>query len=125
MLKYNKRLTSNAQKLRKTMTAEERQLWYLFLRRVPLTINRQRMIGNYIVDFYCNEAKLVIELDGSQHYGNLGADSDRKRDTYLGSCGLMVLRYSNREVRTQFEGVCTQILSVMEQRTGLKLILRE
>ena len=125
MLKYNKRLTPNAQKLRKEMTAEERQLWYLFLRRIPLTINRQRAIGNYIVDFYCHEAKLVIEVDGSQHYDNQGADSDHKRDTYLSSCGLMVLRYSNREVRTQFEGVCSQILSVMEHRTGLKLNLRE
>ena len=125
MLEYDKKLTPNAQKLRKEMTAEERQLWYLFLRRIPLTVNRQRMIGNYIVDFYCNQAKLVIELDGSQHYERDGVAYDSKRDTYLKSCGLIVLRYSNRNIHEQFKAVCSQILSVMEERTGQEIILKE
>ena len=125
MLEHNKKLTPNAQKLRKEMTAEERQLWYLFLRRIPLTVNRQRMIGNYIVDFYCHEAKLAIELDGSQHYESSGVAYDSKRDEYLKSCGLMVLRYSNRDIHERFKAVCSHILSAMEERTGQEIILKE
>ena len=90
MLEYDKKLTPNAQKLRKEMTAEERQLWYLFLRRVPLTVNRQKTIGRYIVDFYCHQAGLVIELDGSQHYEAEGIASDQVRDAYLRSCGVLI-----------------------------------
>ena len=107
------------------MTPEERQLWYLFLRRIPLTVNRQRMLGNYIVDFYCHEAKLAIELDGSQHYESSGLVYDSKRDEYLKSCGLMVLRYSNRDIHERFKAVCSHILSVMEERTGQEIILKE
>ena len=125
MLEYSKKLTPNAQKLRKEMTTEERQLWYLFLHRIPLTINRQRMIGNYIVDFYCHQAKLVIELDGSQHYESAGVAYDSERDAYLKSCGLLVLRYSNRDIHEQFKAVCSHILSVIEERTGQEIILKE
>ena len=75
----NYRLTGNAKALRKNMTKEERHLWYDFLKTLPFTINRQKVIGMYIVDFYCAEAKLVIELDGSQHYSDGGQQTDKKR----------------------------------------------
>ena len=68
------------------------------------------MIGNYIVDFYCASAKIVIELDGSQHFEEQGKRYDEKRDEYLKSLGLTVLRYSNYDVNTNFYGVCTDIM---------------
>ena len=106
----NKKLTPNAKNLRKNMTKEERHLWYDFLKTLPITIHRQKVIGNYIVDFYCASAKIVIELDGSQHYKDKGLESDVIRDEYLKSLGLRVLRYSNLDVNKNFEGVCMDIL---------------
>jgi very-short-patch-repair endonuclease len=107
--KHNPALTANAKALRKNMTKEERHLWYDFLRGLPMMVHRQKVIGNYIVDFYIAEAKLVIELDGSQHYETEGQISDRMRDTYLRSLGLTVLRYSNADVNLQFQSVCMDI----------------
>ena len=106
----NPKLTANAQELRKNMTKEERNLWYNFLKELPITINKQKVIGNYIVDFYCASAKIVIELDGSQHFEEQGKRYDEKRDEYLKSLGLTVLRYSNYDVNTNFYGVCTDIM---------------
>ena len=106
----NSRLTANSQILRKRMTKEERHLWYDFLKKLPLTVNRQKVIGNYIVDFYCFSAKTVIELDGSQHYSEKGLLADKLRGEYLASVGITVLRYSNYDVNTNFEGVCNDIL---------------
>ena len=74
------------------MTKEERHLWYDFLKELPVNFNRQKVIGNYIVDFYCAKAKIVIELDGSQHYFDEGREKDLKRDRFLSSLGLTVLR---------------------------------
>ena len=91
------------------MTKEERKLWYEFLKTLPLTVNRQKVIGNYIVDFYCAAAKLVIELDGSQHYEESGKEADRVRDEYLKSVGIKVLRYSNSDINTKFSAVCEDI----------------
>ena len=79
----NPQLKNNAQRLRKEMTAEEKKLWYTFLKKLPVTINRQKVIGQYIVDFYCAKAKLVMEIDGSQHYEEKGIRSDKVRDEYL------------------------------------------
>ena len=106
----NPKLTGRAQQLRKNMTREERHLWYDFLKQLPVTFNRQKVIGRYIVDFYCAEAKLVIELDGSQHFEDAGAEADRERDEYMKSRGLMVLRYPNSAIWGNFEGVCEDIL---------------
>ena len=92
------------------MTKEERHLWYDFLRRLPTAFNRQKVIGPYIVDFYCAEAMLVIELDGSQHYEEAAMVSDHERDDYLKHLGLQVLRYSNADVNRNFNGVCEDIL---------------
>ena len=91
------------------MTKEECLLWYDFLKKLPATFNRQKVIGKYIVDFYCAKAKLVIELDGSQHFEDGGLASDKIRDAYLKEKGLTVLRYSNYDVNTNFEGVCADI----------------
>ena len=107
----NSKLTSNAQMLRKNMTKQERHLWYDFLKTLPITVNRQKVIGNYIVDFYCADAKTVIELDGSQHYEKNGKIADEKRDAFLKSKGIRVLRYSNLDVDRNFYGVCTDILN--------------
>ena len=99
-----------AQKLRRNMTREERHLWYDFLKHLSVPFNRQKVIGPYIVDFYCAAAQLVIELDGSQHYEESGLNADRERDTCLSGLGLKVLRYSNRDVMQNFDGVCEDIL---------------
>ena len=106
----NPKLRKNAQKLRREMTKEERRLWYDFLKQLPVTINRQKVIGPYIVDFYCASAKLVIELDGSQHYEKDGAASDRERDSALNGFGISVVRYSNDDINRNFNGVCTDLL---------------
>ncbi|MBE6886870.1 MAG: endonuclease domain-containing protein [Ruminococcaceae bacterium] len=105
----NSKLTKNAQKLRKNMTFEERHLWYDFLRQLPVTINRQKVLGNYIADFYCASAKIIIELDGSQHYEEKAAEKDVVRDKYFHQLGITVLRYQNIDVNNNFEGVCNDI----------------
>jgi len=107
----NSKLTGNAKTLRKNMTKEERHLWYDFLKTLPITVNRQKVIGNYIVDFYVASSKLVIEVDGSQHYEEKGVENDTKRDEYLNSLGIKVLRYSNLDVNQKFESVCEDILN--------------
>ena len=105
----NQNLKPFAQRLRHEMTTEERHLWYDFLKDLPVTVNRQKVIGPYIVDFYCASAKLVIELDGSQHYEEIGFVSDKTRDSYLTGLGLTVLRYPNSMIFKDFEGVCEDI----------------
>ena len=111
----NPKLKRNAQKLRREMTKEERHLWYDFLKQLPVTVNRQKVIGYYIVDFYCASAKLGIELDGSQHYEDECAAADRERDNALNQLGITIVRYSNNEVNRNFNGVCTDLL----RRLGL------
>ena len=101
--------TADAQTLRKYMTPEERALWYDFLKKLPVTVRRQKVLGRYIVDFYCATARLVIELDGSQHEEPQHKAEDEERDAYLRSRGLTVLRYSNWLIKTNFEGVCQDI----------------
>ena len=86
--KHNKELTTNARTLRKNMTKEERHLWYDFLKTLPVTVNRQKVIGKCIVDFYIASSKLVIELDGSQHYEDNGIENDTKRDEFLNNLGI-------------------------------------
>jgi very-short-patch-repair endonuclease len=105
----NSKLTPNTQKLRREMTKEERHLWFDFLKKLPVTINRQKVIGPYIVDFYCASAKLVVELDGSQHFNEEGAKADSDRDTYLRNLGPTVKRYANNEINQDFVLVCNDI----------------
>ena len=106
----------NARRLRREMTPHERKLWYLFLRKYPVKIYKQRIIGRFIVDFYCASAKLVIELDGSQHYEPQGMACDSERSAFLTALGLEVLRFSNRDVDRNFRGVCTQINITIQKR---------
>ena len=110
----NPKLRKNAQKLRREMTKEERRLWYDFLKQLPVTVNRQKIIGNYIVDLYCASRKLVIELDGSQHYEDEGPASDRGRDHALTSLGIAVVRYSHDDINRYFDGVCADLLRRLE-----------
>jgi len=109
-LKYNKNLVSNARALRKNMTDEEKHLWYDFLKKLPITVNRQKNIGNYIVDFYISSANIVIEIDGIQHEMEENKLSDKKRDKYLEDLGIKVLRYSNVSINESFSVVCDDIL---------------
>ena len=108
-----------ARKLRREMTPHERKLWYLFLRKYPVKIYKQRIIDRFIVDFYCASAKLVIELDGSQHYENQGIEYDAERTAVLESFGLHVIRYSNRDIDRYFSAVCEQIDSIINERLAL------
>jgi len=104
------RLLSYSRELRSNMTKEERHLWYDFLRTLPVGFKRQKIIDGYIADFYCAKAKLVIELDGSQHYEQQGHEYDIRRDETLKARGLRVLRYSNADVNGNFKGVCQDIM---------------
>ena len=106
----------NARRLRREMTPHERKLWYLFLRKYPVKIYKQRIIGRFIVDFYCASAGLVIELDGSQHYEPQGLAYDAERSQFLMSLGLEILRFSNRDIDRNFRGVCTQIDLIIRKR---------
>lgn len=99
-----------SRKLRTNATKQEHRLWYGFLRECEPRFTRQRIIGRYIVDFYCHEAALVIEVDGGHHYKPDVMKYDKARTEYLNTLGLQVLRFANNEVDENFEGVCTSIL---------------
>ena len=116
--KDNSKLT-NARALRKNMTPQERHLWYDFLRDYPIKIYKQRIIGEYIVDFYCAGARLVIEVDGSQHYDEKGLRHDAERTAFLERLGLTVVRYSNADVNVRFREVCEEIDRLIRERTGI------
>ena len=105
----NPKLSANAKAPRTNLTKEERHLWYDFLKTLPVMVHRQKVIGQYIVDFYIASAKIVIELDGSQHFEPQGREADQIRDTYLQSLGLTVLRYSNADINQRFPEVCRDI----------------
>ena len=107
--KHNTKLTAKAKALRKNMTKEERHLWYDFLRSYPIRFLRQKVIDNYIADFYCNEARLIIELDGSQHYEETGLLKDKIRTEKIENRNLTVIRIPNNEVNRNFSGVCEYI----------------
>ena len=113
--KHNKKLVPIAKTLRKNMTKEERHLWYDFLRTYPVKFLRQKPIGNYIVDFYCAKANLVIELDGSQHYDTEGLRKDKTRTEFLKSYGINILRITNLEIHRNFRGVCEYIDNSVQQ----------
>ena len=101
------------------MTKEEAYLWYHFLCRYPLRFRRQYIIGEFIADFYCHKAKLVVELDGSQHCDPRTIEYDQKRTAYLQSQGLQVLRFSNLDVMREFQSVCEMIDMTAKERAAL------
>lgn len=116
-MEQNQNLKKYAQALRKNQTREEGLLWYCFLIRYPLRFRRQYIIGNFIADFYCHKAGLVIELDGSQHYDPQKMEYDRKRTEYLEAQGLKVLRFTNTDIQQRFRGVCEAIDIAVKERT--------
>ncbi len=113
----NKEILRRSQDLRKNMTKEERHLWYDFLKTYPVQFKRQVPVGNYIVDFHCFKANLVVELDGSQHYEPEEIAYDQKRTEFLESRGLAVLRISNLDVIRNFRGVCEEIDRIVQSRS--------
>ena len=116
-MEQNQNLKKYAQALRKNQTREEGLLWYCFLSRYPLRFRRQSLIGNFIADFDCPTAGLVIERDGSQHYDPQKMEYDRKRTEYLEAQGLKVLRFTNTDIQQRFRGVCEAIDIAVKERT--------
>ncbi len=119
MYNHNKKLTPYAKNFRKNMTYEERKLWYNFLRQYDVRFLRQKVINNYIVDFYCSCAALIIEIDGSQHYDDEVLLKDKLRDKDLENLGYMVLRFTNLDIKYNFEGVCNLIDKTVKTRIPL------
>lgn len=110
---YLPHLKNYAQENRKNPTPEEKQLWYAFLRNHPFQFRRQKSFGCYIVDFYCSSAKLVIEIDGSQHFSEEGKQWDENRTAYLNSLGLRVIRFTNRQITEEFDAVSCMIDAII------------
>lgn len=115
-VKKNSQMLPRARELRRDMTPQERKLWYLFLRKYPVKIYKQRIIDSFIVDFYCASAKLAIEIDGSQHYTEQGQSYDTERSACLARYGLKVIRFSNADVDYRFDTVCAAIHAMIQDR---------
>ena len=118
-------LQEYARKLRKSATEEENLLWYQFLRTYPIQFRRQKVIGRYIVDFFCSEARLIVEVDGGQHFEDSGRISDAERTEYLEQMrGFQVLRFTNLEIKYQFTEVCSVIDRKVQQNVPSSVSLR-
>ena len=115
-IKKNNKLLENARSLRREMTRHEKHLWYDFLQHYPVKIYKQRIIDNFIADFYCHRARLVIELDGSQHYTPEGKSYDEARTEIIDQYGIKVIRYSNLDIDEKFNGVCFEIDKIIQER---------
>ena len=115
MISYNKANIPLAKELRKHMTPWERTLWYRFLRSYPIRFQRQKAIGDDIVDFYCAKARLAVELDGGGHYEPERQAADQRRTEALGTLGLQVIRFSNLDIDQNFDGVCQVIDLAVQQ----------
>lgn len=113
-LNYNSDNKHLARELRKNLTPQESKLWYDFLSKHELRFYRQKTIDNFIADFYCPKAKLVIEIDGSQHYTEEGKAKDDFRTEILEGYDLKVIRFTNRQVDTLFSGVCAYIDEIIK-----------
>ena len=116
MLPRNNNLLCAAKELRQNMTSEEKTLWYRFLSSYPIRFRRQTIIGNYIADFYCDKAKLVIEIDGAQHYEHDALEYDKTRTEYLKSLGLTVIRFLNKDINKNFENTCMYIDKIVKSK---------
>ena len=115
-IKKNNSLLENAKKLRRNMTRQEKHLWYDFLQHYPVKIYKQRIIDNYVVDFYCHKARLVIELDGARHFTPEGKAYDAARTEVLERYGLYVLRFTDSDVDDRFGTVCEKIDKIIQER---------
>ena len=105
-LKYNGNYIPLAKNLRKNATREENHLWYDYLSKYHVRFQRQKVIDGFIADFYCHKAKLVIEIDGAQHYTVEGQERDDFRTDVLSGYDLQVIRFTNRQINENFRGVC-------------------
>ena len=112
----NTKLKDLAKTLRKNATKEERILWRKYLSTHPVRFRRQQIIENFIVDFYCHDAKLVIELDGSQHYEEKAQDYDKQRSMIIENLGIKIVRFPNNAVMQNFSGVCQEIDNLVKER---------
>lgn len=117
-MSYNHQNLKYAKQLRAEMTPWERKLWYCFLSKYPVRFQRQKPKGNYIVDFYCAQAKLVVELDGSGHFDPEAIKKDEHRTLDLERIGLKVMRFSNRDIDKNFYGIRSVIDQTVNQRLG-------
>ena len=115
-LPRNKELKVPSRELRNDSTKQENHLWHDFLKNFKPRFTRQRIVNNFILDFYCHKAALAVELDGSQHYENEALEHDQARTEYLNGLGIEVLRFSNKEVDRNFTGVCEKIKITVEER---------
>ncbi len=118
-LKYNVELIQYAKKLRKNQTPQEIKLWHEFLVSCPTRFQRQKVIDNFIADFYCAKARLVIELDGGGHYTQEKIEYDKKRTAIFMKLGIKVLRFTNTEIERNFAGVCETIDREVRSRDSL------
>ena len=112
----NFKLRDVSRNLRKNMTKQEKHLWYDYLSKYSVRWYKQRIIDNFIVDFYCSKAGVAVELDGSQHYTEQGEAYDKERTAILESYGIKVIRFSNNDVDNNFEGVCMEIDKVVKEK---------
>jgi len=112
-LPRNKELNFHSRSLRNNATRQENHLWYDYLKKHSLRFNRQSVIGEYIADFHCPHVNLVIEIDGSQHYEEEAIEYDKRRTAYFESLGLTVIRFTNKDIDSNFDGVCQVIEQTM------------
>ena len=105
-LEYKGQNIPLAKQLRKDATPQENHLWYDFLRHYPVRFQRQKAIGSYIVDCYCFQAQMIVDIDGTQHFEDDGQKYDAARTMQLEQLGLRVIRVSNRQINEEFSRVC-------------------
>ena len=115
-LPYKKELIPKAKEMRKAMTPQESHLWYDYLRNYPVRFQRQKAVSSFIADFYCHKARLIVEVDGSQHFTEQGVAYDNERTAILSEFNLYVIRFSNYDVNVNFESVCAEIDRVVTER---------
>ena len=118
-LDYNKKNIILAKNLRKNATPQENRLWYGFLSKYKIRFQRQKAIDNFIADFYCHKAKLIIAIDGSQHYTAKGKERDEFRTSILEGYDLKVIRFSNRQIDDDFISVCRYIDYVVKDSISI------
>ena len=114
-LDYNEKNITLARNLRKNATPQENHLWYDFLSKYEVRFQRQKAIDNFIADFYCHKAKLIIEIDGSQHYEEENKHNDEIRTEILEGYDLKVIRFTNRQIDTNFRGICEYIDAIVQE----------
>ena len=108
-LDYNEKNITLAKNLRKNATPQENHLWYDFLAKYEVRFQRQKAIDNFIADFYCHKAKLIIEIDGKHHYTADGLQKDEFRTEILEGYDLKIIRFTNNQIDTKFREVCLYI----------------